>query len=274
MLYSGIIIANNGLPQNISKTLSLLALAIISSSSVFSWNQIFDAEVDRVTTRKTSFGPIPNKNLPIASKKISKNSAFKFSIFLFLFSIFLAYLIDFRILPVVLLLFLFSFLYSTPPIRLKSRTPFDAITNAIGFGVLIPLLGFLSYTSLNVGILLIFIPLFIFTLGIYIPTTITDYEPDKKFKIKTFATKYGIKKSAKYSFIIQIIGIVVLLFIFMLNFYRIFTILLFPFLLLFLISTLVIYFSPSSRTAVLVYSPALLTVMIGIPIVLTLYSVL
>jgi 4-hydroxybenzoate polyprenyltransferase len=274
MLYFGIIIANNGLPQDILKTFFLFILTVVASSSVFSWNQIFDAELDRITTRKTSFGPIPNKSLPIASKKISKGSGLMFSIFLFFISIVLAYLIDLKIVSVVLLLFILSVLYSTPPIRLKSRTPLDAIINAIGFGGLVPLLGFVSYTNLSLKILLIFIPSFTLTFGIYIPTTIVDYGSDKKFKLKTFATEYGIKNSAKYSFIFQIIGIIALFLIFTLNFYRNFIILLLPFSILFLTSTLVIYFSPSSRTTVLVYSPALLSVMMGLPIVLTLYSVL
>jgi 4-hydroxybenzoate polyprenyltransferase len=276
MVYLGVIVANNGLPTDTVKTLLIFFHAILFSSGAFSLNQIFDADVDRLTTRNTSFGPIPNNNLPIASGKISKRKATIFSIFLSILTLVISYFINFNIVFLTLFGILLFIFYSVPPIRLKSRSPFDAITNAIGFGVLCPAFGILGFNTFSFLIftLPLFFILFILTFGLYIPTTITDYKWDKKFKIKTFAVKYGIKNSAKYSSLIQLLGIILSLILFYQGLYQKVIIATLPFSLLFMISTLVIYFSPKPRTAVLVYSPAMLSCVLGLPLILTLISVI
>lgn len=273
MIYSGVIIGNNGLPTDWITTMMLFLLGILFSSSAFSWNQIFDAESDRMTSRRTKFGPIPNKSLPVASKKISKKNALVFSSILGISSIFFSLTFNVNVFLVILFSLLLHIFYSTPPIRLKGRTPFDAITNAIGFGILSPLLGVLAFSGITYEILFLLPVSFIFALGVYIPTTIVDYDFDKKFKIKTFAVRHGIKKSAKWSTLIQLLGIFFMLILFYMNFYPKIILSFLPFSLIFLISTLVIYISPSSRTTVLAYSPALLSVMIGLPLMLTLTSI-
>lgn len=85
--------------------------------------------------------------------------------------------------------------YSAPPLRLKTRPGADVLVNAVGIGVVAALAGWTlarplaetPWAFLPQGLLV--------AAAVYIPTTLVDFESDRAFGYRTFATQLGRERA-------------------------------------------------------------------------------
>jgi chlorophyll synthase len=93
-----------------------------------------------------------------------------------------------------------AWLYSAPPVRLKTRPGADVLVNAVGVGALAALAGWslaapladAPWAFLPQGILV--------AAAVYVPTTLVDLEPDLAAGYATFATKLGRERAYAVGF--------------------------------------------------------------------------
>lgn len=158
--------------------LLLIALTLVSSSAYYI-NQIYDYDSDKLNNK---LGFLQNQYISFAEMKtlyyvtailsiavgfyVSKNSGF-----------------------LLTTLVLLGGLYSVPPFRLKDRPFLGLLSNAIGYGFIVPMLVMPNLGMHNSGLfkwnILYY---FMLTIGaIYLLTTIPDKEGDKKSGKKTVA---------------------------------------------------------------------------------------
>lgn len=145
--------------------LILLSISLMASSAYY-LNQIYDYKSDSIN-HKLGFlqkGIFTHRNLMTGYVVGS------------LLSIFIASLISFVMLTVLLLLFIIGYYYSVPPLRLKDRPIAGLFANAFGFGFLIPFTVMPDINEHNIGLLGWDNPVYFFLTvsSIYILTTLPD----------------------------------------------------------------------------------------------------
>lgn len=96
---------------------------------------------------------------------------------------------------IFLQLFLFSFVYSVPPLRLKDRPISGLFANAYSFGFLIPLSVMPSFSQHTAGLLGWDNPFYFFlsVLGVHILTTIPDIRGDRATGKKTIGVVLPVR---------------------------------------------------------------------------------
>ena len=154
----------------------------------FAINDSFDADEDRLNQ---------SKNNPVASGEVEKTSAIVFSSSLALVGIALSVWFGPIVFIFYLILILLSLSYSAPPLRLKSRYPFDILSHGLYFGSFILLLPILIFGSLNLELLLLSISVFWLSATIELHNHIRDYESDLKAGLRTTACVIGLENSEK-----------------------------------------------------------------------------
>jgi chlorophyll synthase len=88
-----------------------------------------------------------------------------------------------------------AWVYSVPPLRLKTRPGADVASNAIGVGIL-PLLGGWSIVRSPTGFpwVMLLVGLLVAT-ALYVPTTLVDLDADREAGYTTIATTWGPAKA-------------------------------------------------------------------------------
>ena len=163
-------------------------------SAFFVWqftiivNDISDEKIDKKLKKKR----------PLVIGSITKFDYMSIAVFLGMYSILFAILIDLTSFLIVLLCVLLAILYSIPPFRLR-----NTLLGTFFIGIGSSLLFFLGYFSQG-GILnfeIIFIGVTIFLVGSLATTVkdITDYEGDKRYGVKNIFTIFGKKRGKQLS---------------------------------------------------------------------------
>ncbi|UCE09049.1 MAG: UbiA prenyltransferase family protein [Candidatus Thorarchaeota archaeon] len=154
----------------------------------FSINDSFDVAEDLQKKSRSN---------PVATGEVSQDQAVTFSYSLALAGTILSAWFG----PVIFFYYvgltLLSFFYSAPPLRFKSRFPFDLLSHGLFFGSLILLLPALIFGSLNTGVLLIAISIFFLSVTIELWNHIEDYESDVMARLKTTVCVLGLEKSER-----------------------------------------------------------------------------
>ena len=158
--------------------LMLLALTLATSASYYI-NQIYDYDSDKINNK---LGFLQKEYMSFNEMKTLYYLCAIFSISIgFYLSLFAGFLL--------LTLNILGTIYSAPPVRLKDRPISGLLTNAIGYGFIIPLTVMPDMTIHNDGLLGWDNP-FYFTLtigAIYLLTTIPDKEGDEKTGKRTLS---------------------------------------------------------------------------------------
>lgn len=94
-----------------------------------------------------------------------------------------------------LLVVAFGYYYSVNPVRIKTKPPWDSISNAFLY-ILFPFAIGQSYTNYPLAIPREIVFLSIVIIGLHAVGSLRDYAYDKKVGDETFATKYGKRISA------------------------------------------------------------------------------
>lgn len=106
----------------------------------------------------------------------------------------------------MVLLLLFSYFYSVPPVRLKVLPPLDSFANGMLYFLTPFLMGF-SFGGSGLEIPLKVYMVAACGMGFHALSTITDYTVDKKVGDKTFAVAFGKRTAAVFAIIIFLITI-------------------------------------------------------------------
>lgn len=160
-----------------------------ATASIFILNQYFDRKEDRKNAIKSS--------LPVASGKVSPQTALILSLSLITLCLFLVSFVDMSLLSLFLVYLALWTAYSVPPFRLKAVPVMDFITSGSGAGVLPFLIGLNTSHPSNISvsfILMSAIPLMLAHSGGHILQALGDYEADHKTGVQTFVVKCGRKK--------------------------------------------------------------------------------
>lgn len=155
----------------------------------FGINDVHDYESDRINPRKNG---IEGMCLPVEHRRVVMTSALAAG---FLFLIVSLITLDRLNIFFTVTILVLSYAYSTPPWRLKTRPPLDAISAGV-FGFLAPFA--LGYGFVDDALSLPF-HAYLFTLcvaGFQTFSTIMDYDADKKTGDGTFAVVCGKRAAA------------------------------------------------------------------------------
>jgi 4-hydroxybenzoate polyprenyltransferase len=158
-------------------------------SFTFSINNYYDADSDKINPRRKDYNAI-------ASGKISKKTGTILNISLVLIPLILSYMYRFDVFLLCILFLAWMWLYSSPPLRLKSRPGLDIIWHFFAF-ILIVLWGSLIAGKISLINWLAAISLAAFSLIGQVENHIYDYSYDKESGTKTLAVKIGLKKTKK-----------------------------------------------------------------------------
>jgi len=197
----------------IQNELSFYLIILSILSFIFAWffavgiNDYYDIEIDRIT----------NPTRPLITRKLVKKDVQIFFIVSGVLSFTIAILCDIlnaKIGMVILtgIYLLLGILYSMPPIRIKSKTPFATIVIGIVTSECILVGGVL--TELNILSLIYSVLLGFIVLFISAAKDFKDIEGDKAAGIPTIPVNYGPKKAALIFQIINTIGYGALLILF------------------------------------------------------------
>jgi len=183
----------------VGRLLMFSLVFILSTVAIFVLNQYFDCEDDKLNVLK--------RDLPVSTGDISAKKAIRIFFFLSALSIFLVFLTDVSILPLVLVYLALWISYSAPPLRLKNKPVMDVIVAGVGSGVLPFIIGLQVTQQLTLDFSSVWImrhyqdaffsviPLLLFNSASHIFQTVGDYEADLRGNVHTFAVKYGKETS-------------------------------------------------------------------------------
>jgi 4-hydroxybenzoate polyprenyltransferase len=190
-------VAGRGFPP-----LNIMAMTIVSTilvtASVYIYNDVVDAEMDKLNTTK--------KDRPLVNGSISPLPAYIFICITALLGLGLAFIINLNTFLISLSWWILFFLYSYPPIRLKKRFLIKEITTSSGqiFNALIGSYAILN--SLNITVVFAGLIFWLFTfLGLPAFADTLDQKEDELFKVKTLARALSWRRK------VQLMGIGVLI---------------------------------------------------------------
>jgi 4-hydroxybenzoate polyprenyltransferase len=130
--------------------------------------------------------------LPFYNRPIMPKAFLYTSIVLFALSIILSSFLSLGFLTITSALVILSVLYSSWPVRLKTRGGLDLLANMLGFGVLCSFAGWIVVEPVSSYPWLWLLPMVFGTATLYLPTTIADAEIDAKLGVRTIAVKLGV----------------------------------------------------------------------------------
>lgn len=179
--------------------LTFLSLTLLSGFS-YVLNQIYDKESDKL-----------NKKLFLLSEGyISLKSAYIYAFFVLFLSFILILPVFFHNRIVLLfwgLILLFGILYSVPPFAFKRKPILDMLTNGLGYGVLVFLMGYVVFSKIDIFAIKLSISYFLAVCYTYVFTTIPDIEGDKKTGEKTIGVILGYSGSILFGIFLLFLAI-------------------------------------------------------------------
>ena len=200
-----------GLTQESNPFHIILAVLVFIFWMSFSFilNAIADKNVDKFHNGRSK--DINLAKQPIVTGEISLKTALSLGLIFFILSLFFAWLISPIFFILTFLIDLIGYIYSMPPLRLKTKPVGDILCNA--FAALGIFIAGLSFNEKNIDYLIIF-GILILAATFYIPTVVTDFEFDKKAGLTTSAVYFGAKKILQIMIILAIFNIIVWMIIF------------------------------------------------------------
>lgn len=165
-------------------------------ASIFILNQIRDMETDRAN----------RKLFLLANGIVSIRPAYCEAGFLMMIGFILGFFTDFRMgLGFIILFILSGYAYNYPPAQWKDHPIMGIVTNGIG-GLIIYSLGWMI--SGTDGIVPIHvIPYTLAGAAVFLNTTLPDIEGDAKTGKVTFGVRFGIKKTARWALILEVLTV-------------------------------------------------------------------
>jgi chlorophyll synthase len=178
--------------------LGLIIVGPFLGGSTLLFNDYWDYKMDKMSRRKSEY--------PLPKGLISRNTVLKVSIGFMVIAIILALIVSILFMVLIASCIFLSVIYSAPPIRIKNRAGWDMILNATGSGILCSFAGWILIKPIVEFPILWLIPMFFGVAALYIPTTIIDYDSDKKNNVNTIAVRLGQQGAFYFGLICIIIA--------------------------------------------------------------------
>ena len=167
----------------ISFILGLILIGPFLGGATLLYNDYWDYKVDRSSRRKSDY-PLPQGLIP-------RKTVLRVAICFMIISILLSLIISILFALLVAICIVLAIIYSAPPLRIKNRPGLDLILNSIGAGILCSLAGWVVVKPLIEFPIFWLVPMFFGVASLYLPTTIIDYDSDKKRGVDTIAVRIG-----------------------------------------------------------------------------------
>lgn len=158
-------------------------------SFCFIVNAFGDKDVDKFHNGRSKDMNLANQ--PIATGEFNEKEILFLSILFLLFSLLFALIINCLFFMIIVVVNIFGFVYSMPPIRFKAKPVGDILSNAISAGAIFT--AGISVGGSNINILIILEAIIMASI-FYLPTVLTDLEFDKKMGLRTSAVYFGPRK--------------------------------------------------------------------------------
>jgi 4-hydroxybenzoate polyprenyltransferase len=170
---------------------------------VYIFNQIIDRESDRKN----------EKLFLISDGLITLKNAYIEMVALFVIAVTGAFFLGVNILIAFLVSLFLGITYSLPSIETKGKPFLDIVWNALGYGVLAFIVGWLSVAELSQKVFIIAIPYFFAVAAVFVNTTIPDIEGDKEEGKITTGVFLGKRNTLLLGLILDLIAIIVAYFL-------------------------------------------------------------
>jgi len=179
-------------------------------SFCFVINAIGDKEVDKLHDGRSKDMNLAHQ--PLVTGEITEKEALYIGMIFLFSSLLFAWLISYFFFLLMLIVDVFGYVYSMPPMRFKTKPIGDILCNALSAGAIF--IAGLSIGGANMNPVMI-LAAFIMASIFYIPTVVTDHEFDKKVGLKTSAVFFGPKKilQAMYLLTAVVVTIGIILFL-------------------------------------------------------------
>jgi len=158
-------------------------------SFCFIVNAFGDKDVDKFHNGRSKDMNLASQ--PIATGEFNEKEILFLSILFLLFSLLFALIINCLFFMIIVVVNIFGFVYSMPPIRFKAKPVGDILSNAISAGAIFT--AGISVGGSNINILIILEAIIMASI-FYLPTVLTDLEFDKKMGLRTSAVYFGPRK--------------------------------------------------------------------------------
>ncbi len=180
-----------------------VVLTFFILSFTFAINNYYDIDTDKENPRRAPLNAL-------ASGSISKHMGMMFNLIFIIIPLLLSLFITLEVFVFCSFLFLLMWMYSAPPLRLKSRPGIDILWHFIA---LLALILWGSYLAGTISQITIFVAV---SLGLYgcfaqIDNHIHDYTFDKASGSKTFAVWIGLHNAYRALIVVFILYIIFLL---------------------------------------------------------------
>ena len=185
---------------NLLTLIQLIILSFPASLITYGINDVFDYETDRINPRKHVKGIIEGIVLDPKHHSFVLKSAHLFSFIILITALFTRNFLNILGIGSSLIL---VYAYSMPPIRLKERPPLDSI--CIGVIVFCVFVAGFSYNKTVYDLALHKCVPEISFISFHAFTTIMDYSSDKATNVRTFAVVFGKRCTALFSFILNVL---------------------------------------------------------------------
>ena len=179
-------------------------------SFCFVINAIGDKEVDKFHDGRSKDMNLAHQ--PLVTGEITEKEALYIGMIFLFSSLLFAWLISYFFFLLMLIVDVFGYVYSMPPMRFKTKPIGDILCNALSAEAIF--IAGLSIGGANMNPVMI-LATFIMASIFYIPTVVTDHEFDKKVGLKTSAVFFGPKKilQAMYLLTAVVVTIGIILFL-------------------------------------------------------------
>jgi len=203
--YIGYVVSSRELFPDSQGILAGIIVGPLMAAFTFLFNDYYDVSDDVINPRKAPLSIIYKKN-------IDPKIILWISIIVGIIGLLLTITISLVMFLLVSGIFLLSVLYSHQRIRLKARGGLDLLTNMIGLGILCPLAGWSIHRPIDEFPIFYLLSIFFVLGALYAPTTVADYDADKKNNVNTLAVKFGKKRTIWIGEILLITAMTILLF--------------------------------------------------------------
>jgi 4-hydroxybenzoate polyprenyltransferase len=203
-LYIGWALASRLFYPDLTIILGFLVVGPLIGGFTFLFDDYYDYEADRGNKRK-------ELSLVIMGS-IKPRTIFYGSIILLMAGLVVSLFLSVIFAILMGLAVILSILYSHPGTKLKAKAGFDLITNVLGIGIIVPLGGWV----LGGGDIADFPIFYLMSIaiiigGLYAPTTVVDYEADKKNNLQTLAVRFGRENVIYFAHFLIIVGFITLI---------------------------------------------------------------
>lgn len=201
--YIGYVVSAEHLLPNAHGILAGIIVGPLMAAFTFLFNDYYDVEDDRINPRKAPYSMIYKREL-------KPEIILKISIIIGVTGLALSIMISATMFVLTLGIYLLSVMYSHHWIRLKARGGLDLLANMVGLGILCPLAGWSIHRPILEFPIFYLLSIFFVLGALYAPTTVADFDADKKNNVNTLAVKFGKGKTIWIGEFLLIIGMAIL----------------------------------------------------------------